>query len=652
MTDVQKTRDVFLWCMSVIYLFAFASLYIQIPGLYGNNGVIPAELKINTEANSWQELLDGQPTLLKLTPKLGLDVQTGMDLLCLGGIVISLFCMISKGGRDIVSFTLLWMLYLSLYQVGQSFMWFQWDILLLEAGFLTILIAPFKLNIPGLRLSSYHRHDKITMWLVKWLLFRLMFASGVVKLTSKCPTWWKLTALTHHFETQCIPTPLAWFCHSFPDWFLKLSVVVTYVIEIPIPFLFFAPARGLRLFAFWAQVLLQVAIILTGNYNFFNLLTLTLCVSLLDDKFFGQVDKKKKKSSWSILSILAGVIAPVVVIGYLGFMVVKMFKIQLMKDNTIHTEIGFSEKQFFQWLELIMPYTIIIGIVSLAYEVLITIIRCIVEEKKSTMKIWSAVQSIIFAGVAVAMFGLSLVPFTRGLDAKSYGLVWPSVREWHSNLDTFRLTDSYGLFRVMTGVGGRPEVVIEGSYSMDKGWKEYDFLYKPGNVATRPPVVAPHQPRLDWQMWFAALGNYQQNPWFVNLVYRLLTNQKEVLELLHNNPFPGKPPKYIRATLYHYHFTTSNTKNTKLFSKRNWWSREKKSEYISILSKDEPTMMQYLEHEGILGKNKIKVKTVTSVIGKGVKYIRSLVGQPEGFKFLMSLFGSGLLINVINCFIF
>ncbi|XP_050408218.1 lipase maturation factor 2 isoform X2 [Patella vulgata] len=650
MPEMKKTRDVFLWCMSVVYLFAFASLYVQIPGLYGDNGVLPAKLALNTEANSWQELLDGQPTLLKLTPKLGLDVQTGMDLLCLGGILISFFCMVCRGGRDVVSFTLLWMLYLSMYQVGQTFMWFQWDILLLEAGFLTILIAPFKIQIPKLKFAPSHRHDKITMWLVKWLLFRLMFASGVVKLNSKCPTWWGLTALTHHFETQCIPTTFAWFWHQFPTWFLKLSCALTYVIEIPIPFLFFAPVRSLRIFAFFAQLLLQVCIIITGNYNFFNLLTITLCIPLLDDKFFGERESRKKKGSWSVLRLISNIVAPLAVLGYLGYQTIRLFSIKLNNDNTIDSKIAFTERDFSKWLEFIMPYTIGLGIISLGYEVLMVLISCLVYEKKMLMKFWSVLQAVIFASLAVGMFTLSLVPHSR-LDGKTHSLLWPSVHTWHKKLDTFRITDSYGLFRVMTGVKGRPEVIIEGSNDLDKDWKEYHFLYKPGNVSAPLPFVAPHQPRLDWQMWFAALGSYQNNPWFVNLIYRLLTNQKEVLELMHKNPFPVNPPKYIRATMYHYYFTSSDTKN-KLFSKRNWWSRKKMTEYISVLSKDEPTMLKYLQHERIIGDKSSKELKIKSTLGNGLLYIRGLVGQPEGFKFVMSIFGSGLLVNLLNVLIF
>ena len=156
------------------------------------------------------------------------------------------------------------------------------DSLLLEAGFLTALFAP--VNLFFWRRSIWRYHDGVFLFLIQWLLFRLMFASGVVKLTSGCPTWWSLTALNYHYESQCIPTSLSWFAHHLPEWFQKLSVASTYYIEIIVPFLFLVPVRSLRIFAFWAQVFFQLCIIATGNYNFFNLLTVVLCFSLLENK--------------------------------------------------------------------------------------------------------------------------------------------------------------------------------------------------------------------------------------------------------------------------------------------------------------------------------------------------------------------------------
>ena len=125
----------------------------------------------------------------------------------------------------------------------------------------------------------------------------------------------------------------------------------------------------------------------------------------------------------------------------------------------------------------------------------------------------------------------------------------------------------------------RPEIVVEGSND-GVNWLAYDFKYKPGDVNQRPRFVEPYQPRLDWQMWFAALGNYQQNPWFVNFCIRLLQGSPPVLALLKHDPFPAGPPRYIRAVVYEYHFTS--------FAERRrtgaWWRRKFKAEYLPPLS--------------------------------------------------------------------
>jgi hypothetical protein len=128
------------------------------------------------------------------------------------------------------------------------------------------------------------------------------------------------------------------------------------------------------------------------------------------------------------------------------------------------------------------------------------------------------------------------------------------------------------LFAVMTTE--RKEIVIEGSNDGDN-WSAYEFRYKPGDVDRAPRFVEPFQPRLDWQMWFAALGTYRENRWFVNLMGCLLHGERDVLRLL-RNPFPNGPPKYVRARLYQYHFTH--------WGERAWWSREERGLYFPAVS--------------------------------------------------------------------
>jgi len=151
--------------------------------------------------------------------------------------------------------------------------------------------------------------------------------------------------------------------------------------------------------------------------------------------------------------------------------------------------------------------------------------------------------------------------------------------EW---LEPFRLVNGYGLFAVMTTE--RPEIIVEGS---DDGvtWRAYEFKWKPGDVRRPPCFVAPHQPRLDWQMWFAALSYYQGTPWFHQFLLRLLGNSPDVLGLLRTNPFPDKPPRFIRAVVYEYRFTD--------FAGRRatgaWWRRESRGLYSPVLSLRDPT---------------------------------------------------------------
>uniref|UniRef100_A0ACB8EFP4 Lipase maturation factor 2 n=2 Tax=Sphaerodactylus townsendi TaxID=933632 RepID=A0ACB8EFP4_9SAUR len=315
----------------------------------------------------WEQLQDS-PTLLWLGPRLGLDTEQGVELLCLLGVLLSFGALILEPLRDSLVFLGLWILYLSLYQVGQVFLYFQWDSLLLEAGFLGVLVAP--LHLLKWRSTAWRAHDGVTFWLVRWLLFRLMFASGVVKLTSRCPTWWGLTALTYHYETQCIPTPAAWFAHQLPVWFQKLSVVATYAIEIAIPALFFVPVRRLRLFAFYCQILLQVLIVLTGNYNFFNLLTVTLCFSLLDDDHIR--GRKKAGAAWPprLLTVLT-VLAELGTYGLLFYWTACHFGLKAnWEKKLIDSKTAFTYHEFIQWLKMVTLPLAGFGLLSLLWEIL------------------------------------------------------------------------------------------------------------------------------------------------------------------------------------------------------------------------------------------------------------------------------------------
>ncbi|NXC07289.1 LMF2 factor, partial [Orthonyx spaldingii] len=488
-------------------------------------------------------------------------------------------------------------------QVGQVFLYFQWDSLLLEAGFLAILVAPLRLLRRGS--PAWRPHDPVTFWGVRWLLFRLMFASGVVKLTSRCPTWWGLTALTYHYESQCIPTPGAWFAHQLPVWFQKLSVVATYVIEVAVPLLFFAPLRRLRLFAFYCQVLLQVLIILTGNYNFFNALTIVLAFSLLDEEHVGRWlgrPRKKHGTAWppSLGSVLAALLE-LSTYGLLLYWTVHYFGLEVNWDKKLlDSKVAFTYHEFTTWLRTVTLPLVGVAFLSLSWEILVAMYRCACV-RGCFWKLWATLQWAIMATATVGLFAVSLVPFTY-IDHESNGKLWPGIHQMFGAVERFQVVNSYGLFRRMTGVGGRPEVILEGSYD-GHSWTEIEFMYKPGNVSAAPAVVAPHQPRLDWQLWFAALGPHQGSPWFSALVLRLLQGQPDVIRLVQTDesryPFHGRPPTFLRAQLYKYWFTSTSEGSP---GAAPWWRRQRVQEFFPAVSLGDPTLESLLSQHGLKDK--------------------------------------------------
>ncbi|XP_041693521.2 lipase maturation factor 2a isoform X1 [Coregonus clupeaformis] len=632
---ITLPRRLFLWCMALIYMVAFVSLYLQIPGLYGNDGLLPARWQLRYSGKAlWEQLLSS-PTLLWLAPRLGLDTQTAMELLCLLGAALSLAASLLESLRDSLVFLFLWIIYLSMYQVGQVFLYFQWDSLLLETGFLCVLIAPVT-SLGGWRAGR--EHDHVTFWLARWLLFRLMFASGVVKLTSRCPTWWGLTALTYHYETQCIPTPLAWFAHQLPVWWHKLSVVATFVIEIAAPFLFLSPLRRLRLGAFYMQVLLQVLIILSGNYNFFNLLTLTMCLSLLDDQHIYFWLRKKytpTPNRGSSLWWWAGFVVEIAVWALIGFGTVTLFDLQINWDKgTVSSRTAFTFHQFNQFLKTVTFPSVWLGVLSLTWELVSAMFRCACVEG-FFKRFLGTVQWTVFGAAAVSMFAISLVPFTY-IEYDSNGSVWPGVRQGYDAVSRYQLVNSYGLFRRMTGVGGRPEVVIEGS--MDKvTWTEIEFMYKPGNLSAPPSVITPHQPRLDWQMWFAALGTHTHSPWFTSLMYRLLQGKTDVIELIQSDvsqyPFHQQPPMYLRAHRYKYWFTKTLADGS--YPQR-WWRRVYIEEFYPTVHLGDTFLESMLSQHGLKDKS-IPRRVSEAAVPQAVRWVRSQVRGVSAPLLLWSL---------------
>ncbi|CAD7676977.1 unnamed protein product [Nyctereutes procyonoides] len=636
-------RRLFLQGVAAVYALAFASLYTQIPGLYGAEGILPARRTLRPQGKGrWRQLWE-TPTLLWEAPQLGLDTAQGLELLSLLGALLALGALLLRPLRNLFVYLLLWAAYLSACQVGQVFLYFQWDSLLLETGFLAVLVAPLRQpprrkQTPQGGLAGASPHEALPFWLVRWLLFRLMFASGVVKLTSRCPAWWGLTALTYHYETQCLPTPASWFAHHLPVWLHKLSVVATFLIEIAVPPLFFAPMRRLRLAAFCSQVLLQVLIIVTGNYNFFNLLTLVLTTALLDDgNLTAEADsgccRKTPTSAWprSLLALLA-LLLECTVYGLLAYGTVRYFGLEVdWEQLAVHSTTTFTFHQFSQWLKMVTLPTMWLGVASLGWELLTAFWRW-TQVRGWLRKLCTAVQLFIFGTATVALFVISLVPYSY-IEPSTHGRLWTGAHRLFSTVEHLQLANSYGLFRRMTGLGGRPEVVLEGSYD-GQHWTEIEFMYKPGNLSRPPPIVAPHQPRLDWQMWFAALGPHSHSPWFTSLVLRLLQGREPVIRLIQNDvekyPFHKQPPTYVRAQRYKYWFSHPGEQSQ-------WWRRQWVEEFFPRVSLGDPLLDMLLRQFGLQDKSPPRARSSGNTLAQALRWIRKQLLPLEASTLLWGL---------------
>lgn len=242
-SSYQTGSHWFLRGLSVIYLVAFLSLGVQVSGLIGSQGITPANLYLERIAT-----MDDVWISMRVPSIFWIDSgDTALMLGWIAGIILSLIALCGIG--QAVCFGGLYLLYLSFTSVSVPWLNFQWDILLLEVTVISIFLSPAPWRkgsyLPSLGtkvdLSLSHHCAR---WCLRLLLFKLMFMSGVVKLTSGDPTWWSLRALSYHYETQPLPTPVTWWLHQLPDFIQAFCCAVMFVIEILIPFLIFIPAWG------------------------------------------------------------------------------------------------------------------------------------------------------------------------------------------------------------------------------------------------------------------------------------------------------------------------------------------------------------------------------------------------------------------------
>ncbi|HLY15614.1 MAG TPA: lipase maturation factor family protein [Bryobacteraceae bacterium] len=461
------TRLAYQRGLALILLVAFLNAAFEFKPLLGEHGLLPVP-RFTAEVP-----FASSPSLFYLAPN-----DTTFTLAAWAGVLLAAIALVGAADRfgAVLSMTvwaLLWVLYISFVNTGQIFYGFGWESILLEACFYAIFLG-----------SRRVAPQTIGIWLLRWLLFRLMFGAGLIKMRGD-PCWRDLTCLNYHYETQPMPGPLSWFFHWAPAWFHKSGVLFNHFGELVAPFGYFLP-QPICAMAGAITIAFQALIFAGGNLSWLNALTMVLAVSTFDDR------------------VLA----------------------RLLRRRPPATE------------------------------------RPAMAHRLAT------------AGVGVLVVILSIAPVRNMMSP---------AQVMNTTYNRFHLVGTYGAFGSITRP--RYEVIVEGTeeamLTPSSKWREYEFRGKPGDLGRMPPQVAPYHLRLDWLMWFAPFSASEAQWWFERFVMKLLDGDRAVLSLLRTNPFPERPPRYVRALLYEYHFTTPAERA----ATGQWWTRKPAGTYFGPVSR-------------------------------------------------------------------
>ena len=487
------TRFVILRLLGAVYAVAFLVAINQIIPLIGSDGLLPVGIFLKQISDA----LGPTAGFIRL-PSIFWFTHSDTALLVVAWIGFLLSCAVVAGYTNAIMLGVIWLLYMSFVHVGQDWYGYGWEIQLTETGFLAIFLCP----LIDMRPFSKRPPPMPIIILFRWLIFRIMLGSGLIKIRGD-EIWRNGTALYYHFETQPIPGPLSRWFHFLPRITLQIGVWFNFLAELVAPLFAFGP-RLARHIAGVIMVLLQLVLILSGNLSFLNWLTIIPALACFDDGFWAKLLPRRL--------------------------------VHKAESAAAHAE----------------------------------------PSQPMLTTAW-----IVTALVAI----LSIQPVVNMLSP---------TQIMNTSFDPFDLVNTYGAF----GTVGqeRFNVVFEGTLDEDTSekanWKPYIYKGLPVELNKRPPQIAPYQLRLDWQMWFAAMSSPSEYTWTFNLQWKLLHNDPGAVSLFASNPFPNKPPRYIRAVLYRYAFAKPG--NPQGF----WWTREKIGNWLPPLSADDPRLVEFLKSEG------------------------------------------------------
>jgi hypothetical protein len=465
--DYEIARQILQRGIAACFLIGYVSAINQFPALLGERGLLPVPRFVSRVP-------------FRASPSLFHWRYSDRLLLILGwvGTVIaaSLVAGLPQLGPPwlpMIAFLLLWAGYLSIVNVGQTFYSFGWESLLLEAGFIVAFLGSNEVAPPIL-----------ILFFVRWLVFRLEFGAGMIKVRGGSE-WRDLTALNYHHETQPMPNPVSSFAHQLPKWFHRLEVLGSHFTQLVVPFFLFAP-QPVASIAALIIILTQLWLVFTGNFAWLNWITIVLAFAAIDDNAFR-------------------VLFPAIETG----------------GRSLDPPLWF----------------VVVVVAATAFLVVLSV--------RPLMNLFSRNQLM------------------------------------NASFNRYHLVNAYGAFGTVTKE--RYEIIVEGSSAdvptSDDDWLPYEFRGKPSDIRRMPGQFAPYHLRLDWLMWFLALGA-RDTRWFEVFLLRLLEGDRRTLKLLRRNPFPDEPPTWIRARVFLYRFATHKHRR----ATGEWWVRTEEGALVTPVS--------------------------------------------------------------------
>jgi lipase maturation factor 1 len=457
-----------------VFLDAWFSLGVQVRELIGSHGLLPVA--------SYFEIArqHGEPGFWEFPTVFWLDASDGT---LTAGIVVGVLLALASlaGFWPRACFAASTILYLSYATACRTFLWFQWDNMLIECGLLVLLL-------PG------DRPARGAHLLFRLLLFKLYWESGIAKWQSYLHDWQDGSAMTFYYETAPLPTWLAWYAHNLPAWWHHIESRAALAFELVVPFLMFGPRR-VRLTAFGILTGFQFIDAATANYGYFCYLSGALHVFLLDDTDIERITKWGRSLTARVLR-------------------------RPVAEPSEHVSPPLKA-----W-----------------------------REKAGKVGLMVVTTGFLFISVAEGLFAFADVP-------RLHERLEPLESAWQP----FRLVNTYHLFGHITRERIEPEFQTYDGVN----WSGHDFRHKAGDVNRAPDFVAPHQPRVDFQLWFYGLGFQRGAPDYVVSLIERLCHDPPAIQGLFVAPLPAKPQS-VRLAFWQYHFTTPEERSRT----GAWWKRQ------------------------------------------------------------------------------